>query len=293
MEAEPTAAAEADPVVEVGQQTLQALRLLRQDGLAALVTVAMLAVPAVLMGGLSLSLLIAPLFPAFQAAQYAPLTLVQALKPLQVHSFFIYSGIFLAWLALYRAVLVPLLRAALLNRLMSLGVGERLSGSEPWLRLFPNLHELLQTLGHKWSRILGGLLLGVLPGLVWACFFALAELVCVLEGRAGLNALRRSRSWMEASGNLARYLKVQGVLWGLWLLLTWLLGQLWGLWLGPPEGFGRWCFQVSLPGLLLLPLETAQDFVFYADLQVRRRRFERLFQQLLVKEDPLEQVLVE
>lgn len=293
MEAESKSEGVGEPAVEVLGQGLQALRLVLRDGVRAYGTVGVLGIPAILVGGLSLSLLIAPLFPALFAAQHAPLTLVDALKPLQVHSFFIYAGILGVWMGIYRALILPLIRAALLNRLMGLGVGEHLSSTEAWLRLFPNLPELFQTLGQKWSRVLGGSLLGVLPGVVWACFSALAELVCLMEGRAGPEALRRSRRWMEGPGNLSRYLRVQVLLWLLWAGLALGLGGLWRMLLGAPEGFLSWSFQLALPGLLLLPFETAQDFVYYADLQVRRRHFERLFQKILVHSERLEQVLVE
>lgn len=248
---------------------------------AAVLSAASLILPAaMLLGGLAW-LTLTPLYPILFTWETNPVRIFDAFKPLQSHSLAIYSGLFGLGLTLMHGLVVPLARVALLVGYSSLAVGERVQPLEAWYRLVPIFRLMVETLwARAWRVALGTLLLG-LPGLILALFYSQAELVMLLEGRSGPDALKRSQRWMEESLALARYLSIWILVW----LVGWGFAVLWqAAWmrvLGTPTHFLSWTLRWSVPILLVLPLEAALSLLFYTDLQVRQQAFRRVLEDVM------------
>lgn len=253
-------------------------RLVRRWGMAGFWCSASLLLPATFGLGLLAWLLLSPLFPVVLAWEAVPTQIFEALRPLQSHALTIYAGLFGGGVILLQGLVIPLTQVALLVGYSSLAIGERLVPLEAWYRLVPVLRLVVWTLwARAWRVVLGwGLLL--LPGLILSLFYSQAELVTLLEGRSGPDALARSRRWMENTDALGRLI-------GVWLLL-WLLGTGVGLlWhqlclylMGQPSHFLSWALRWVVPVVVMLPLHAAVGLLFYTDLQVRQQAFRRAFE---------------
>ena len=119
-----------------------------------------------------------------------------------------------------------------------------------------------------------GLVLLIVPGIIFSLWFYVLVPVVVLEGVAGTTALGRSRELMR--GNLGKAFLV-GLLVG---LVAAILGAIIGAGIGLVMGlFGAshqiiQVFAQSVSGTLLLPIQIAPFTLLYYDLRIRKEAFD-------------------
>jgi len=106
----------------------------------------------------------------------------------------------------------------------------------------------------------GGVLLGVVPGIVFGVWFCLSDVVVVLEGERNLGALRRSQRLVKGHGGKAlALLLVSFLMAALTLILNWLLSG------HPGAGLLWW-----LMGVVVAPFQYALRVLLYFDLRARQ-----------------------
>lgn len=108
--------------------------------------------------------------------------------------------------------------------------------------------------------VVGGLILAVVPGILFGVWFCLADVAVVLEGERDLNALKRSQRLVRGYGGKALALLLVGIL----------ASSL-------PGGFVRWMVKGTAGGLLsglmgivATPFQYALYVLLYYDLKARK-----------------------
>ena len=172
------------------------------------------------------------------------------------------SSVLLALYALGLGVLIAAIADAYLGR--PLGVRQAFS------RVRPLLASLLGGYVLAGLRIVLGLLLLVIPGLVWAMSYLLVTQAVVVEGKGARAALERSKELSRGGrGRLALLGLVVGLI---------QLALQWGFAAVLPAAVQRVPLLAlllqQLPAILVLPLYPAVLTVAYFDLRVRKEAFD-------------------
>lgn len=172
------------------------------------------------------------------------------------------SSVLLALYALGLGVLIAAIADAYLGR--PLGVRQAFS------RVRPLLASLLGGYVLAGLRIVLGLLLLVIPGLVWAMSYLLVTQAVVVEGKGARAALERSKKLSRGGrGRLALLGLVVGLI---------QVALQWGFAAVLPAAVQRLPLLAlllqQLPAILVLPLYPAVLTVAYFDLRVRKEAFD-------------------
>lgn len=171
---------------------------------------------------------------------------------------------------LFLFVFVPLCHAAMIHNISASYLGESLSAAESYGRATPRLLGLLGSQILAGLIVVLGLLMLIVPGIIFAFWFYVVAPVVVLEGISGTSALGRSRELMR--GNIGK-----AFLLGLVLAI---LGGIIGAILGAINGFIPWphpaiaTFFQTLIQAVVLPIQTAAVILFYYDLRIRKEAFD-------------------
>lgn len=89
-------------------------------------------------------------------------------------------------------VILPLTNAAVIHAVSKVYLGQQVSAGEAIRRGLSRLLPLIWTSILMGLAIMGGFILLVIPGIIAAILFGLAQHVVVIEGRSGTTALKRS-----------------------------------------------------------------------------------------------------
>lgn len=123
-------------------------------------------------------------------------------------------------------------------------------------------------------RVFFGLLLFIIPGILWSLSYALVVPVVLVEGQKAAPSLRRS--WQLVKGNRKKVLAVMVVVW----VLQWLLGfgvkEIVGLFLAQ-EALSSGLLQTALTdavSMCLTPLVVIADILLYYDFRIRKEGFD-------------------
>jgi hypothetical protein len=108
-----------------------------------------------------------------------------------------FSGIFV-----FSVIFLPLCSAALTHNISAAYLGKDLSAGDSYKRAAPRLAGLIGTQILAGIIVLLGLILLIVPGIIFSLWFYVLVPVVVLEGIAGSGALGRSRELMR--GNLGK-----------------------------------------------------------------------------------------
>ena len=98
---------------------------------------------------------------------------------------------------IFAYVIVPVTNAAMLYAISRVYLGQSVTVGQSFRFAFPRLLPLLGTWILAGLAIMGGLLLCIVPGVIFSFWWALATQVVVLENLAGQAAMRRSRFLMK------------------------------------------------------------------------------------------------
>lgn len=170
----------------------------------------------------------------------------------------------------FMVVVWPLVQAALIYVISGVILGEQLSAGEAFRRARGRIIPLFGTQFLAGIVVVLGLLLLVVPGIIFALWFMLIAPVVVLERISGSRGMSRSKELMRE--NLGKGFALSAIV----SLLGWCVG------------FGAGFVLAILPlphpaffdvGLLLvqavvLPIQTAPMILLYYDLRVRKEGFD-------------------
>jgi hypothetical protein len=171
---------------------------------------------------------------------------------------------------IFAVVLMPLCMAALMHNISASYLGENLSAGQSYARAAPRLLPLLGTQILGGLIVMLGLLLFIIPGIIFSLWFFILAPVVVLEGLAGTKALGRSRELMR--GNLGKAFLLG--------LLVSILGGIIGGVLGAVAQLIPWphpslgIFFNTAVQAIVLPIQTAPVILLYYDLRIRKEAFD-------------------
>jgi hypothetical protein len=173
-------------------------------------------------------------------------------------------------IVIFAIVLLPLCSAALVHNISATYLGENLTAGQSYARAAPRLLGLLWTMILSMLTIWLGILLLIVPGIIFSLWFLLITPVVILECKSGSKAMGRSRELMR--GNLNK-----GFVLG---LTVWVFGFLFGLALGTltswaplPHPAVRLFLNTVLQAIIL-PIQTAPWILLYYDLRIRKEAFD-------------------
>jgi hypothetical protein len=165
---------------------------------------------------------------------------------------------------------MPLCAAALVHNISASYLGEDLTAGQSYARAAPRLLPLLGTQMLSTLVILLGLILLVVPGVIFSLWFLVIAPVVILERKAVTSALGRSRELMR--DNLGK-----GFMLG---FVVGILSAILGFALGLLTSFVPWphptinAFVQTVLQALLLPIQTAPWILLYYDLRIRKEAFD-------------------
>jgi hypothetical protein len=103
-----------------------------------------------------------------------------------------------------------------------------------------------------------GFLLLIIPGIIWGISYSLALVVCVVEGAKGMDALKRSKSYVKNywAPVFLRFIAVG--------ILSALVGMIFSMFIpNDPDG----SYFTSIAGLITTPFTTIYAYLLYRDLK--------------------------
>lgn len=166
-------------------------------------------------------------------------------------------------------VVIPLAQAALIFNISGAILGERITAGESYRRAAGRLWPLLGTQILVGLVVMLGLIMCVVPGVIFSLWFMVTAPIVVLERLWATKAMGRSRELM--SGNLGKGFVLLLVV----FLLTLVIGMGTGMALGAIRVhpfFGE--AGALIVEALLLPVQTAPLILFYYELRVRKEAFD-------------------
>ena len=179
-------------------------------------------------------------------------------------------GLRMIGVGLFTLILMPLCTAALIHNISATYLGERLSAGDSYARAMPRVLPLLWTQFLVGVVVMLGILMFVVPGIIFSLWFSVAIPVVILESMAGFRAMGRSRQLVR--GNLDKALKLG--------LAVFFLSFIFGMVINALVRFVPWphpalaTFVVSILPALWLPIQTAPSILLYYDLRIRKEAFD-------------------
>lgn len=246
-----------------------ALRHRRTVGVAGL-----LVLPACVGVGALEAIALAPFFKVVDALVHDPFSLLETLDDLQYRSILIYAGLYNLGLWVVYRLVASLVKLVVIAEVSASWVGEETSVEDMLLRAIPLLRPYFRAWLLREALLALGLVILLLPGMIAYMLYSQVELVVLLEGRTGTDALRRSSRLMERWDTLYRYSGMLLYLTVLAWLVDWGVETVWSLLLGSPGSFFSLLLQDGLSLTLLLPVEALASVIFYTDLRTRQRAFD-------------------
>jgi len=180
------------------------------------------------------------------------------------------AAVGLIGLAVFLIVLMPLCTAALTHNISASYLGEDLTAGQSYGRAAPRLAALIGTQLLSGLIIFAGLLLCLVPGIIFALWFMVIAPVVILEAKAGPSAMGRSKELMR--GNLDKGFTLGFVVGILTYIITFGLNTLTALVPWPHPSLGIFAQTVLLA--IILPLQTAPWILLYYDLRIRKEAFD-------------------
>ncbi len=171
---------------------------------------------------------------------------------------------------IFSFVLIPLCTAAMIQNISASYLGEDLSAGASYGRAAPRFLPLMGTQVLVFLVVMVGLVLLIIPGIIFSLWFLIVGPVVILEGVGGTSALGRSRELMR--GNLGKGFSLMFVVGILCAVLGWIFGLLIGLVPWPHASLALFV-QTVLPGLWL-PIQTSPLILLYYDLRIRKEAFD-------------------
>jgi hypothetical protein len=173
------------------------------------------------------------------------------------------------FLVLY-GVASPVAAGALYVALDASCRGRSMTTAQAYRRLSGRMGRYLGVVALRGVVVALGLLCFVVPGIVFALVLSQADVAAVLEGRAGVAALARSRALMRDGPARLRVLLLTLCLIIAGILLGQILYAGYGVLAGDaPDGFVASVLVAAAAWSLMLPLQAAAMLLFYHDLRVR------------------------
>lgn len=173
-------------------------------------------------------------------------------------------------------VFMPLATGAITYAVSEQYLGRRISIGQSYSRAAGHLGTIVGSGFLVGMVVLLGLILFIVPGILFILSYAVVIPVVVIEGLGATASMERSKSL--AQGHRGRVFLVLLVLWFLSILLG--IGVAIGAAtvfgparLGQPQPLGAEAFQ-NLVGLLTAPLGTIAAVILYYDLRVRKEGFD-------------------
>jgi len=248
------------PEKGVADILIEAFQLYRQHAKPLLLTCALLFVPAALVNSLARSAILGPTVAAMQAGgdpsgvAGSLGVYVLGLIGTLVTGFFLYG------------IIVPLTNGALTIAVADRILGGNAGWREVWMLLFRRLGLLLSALIPAAIVIALGCVFFLIPGLVFALFFAFVSPVVLIEGIGGRAALERSTTlvrsdWLRVALVLLTFALVRGV------------AQVLGSALVPPGSIFFGSLLSDLVTMVLLPIPVLGAVLLYFDIRRKRDNF--------------------
>ena len=176
----------------------------------------------------------------------------------------------LVGIAVFAIVFMPLCSAALVHNISATYLGEDLTAGQSYARAVPRLLGLIGTQFLATVVIFLGMILCVVPGIIFALWFLVLAPVVILEGKAGPSAMGRSRELMR--GNLDKGFVLALVVGILTFIIAYALGKLTSLVPWPHASIAM--FVQTVLQAVLLPIQTAPWILLYYDLRIRKEAFD-------------------
>jgi hypothetical protein len=247
------------PEKGVADILMEAFQLYREHAKPLLLTCALLFVPAAIVNSLARAAILGPTVAVVQAGDPSAVAgslwvYVLGLIGTLVTGFFLYG------------IIVPLTNGAL-----TIAVGDRILGGnagwrEVWMLLFRRLGLLLTAVIPAAVVIAVGCVFFLIPGLIFALFFAFVSPVVLIEGIGGRAALERSTTlvrsdWLRVALVLLAFALVRGV------------AQVLGSALVPPGSIFFGSLVSDLVTMVLLPIPVLGAVLLYFDIRRKRDNF--------------------
>jgi hypothetical protein len=150
-------------------------------------------------------------------------------------------------------IVVPVTNAAVIHAVSRKYLGQDVTAGAAIKRGFAVLLPLIGTTILMSLAIMGGLILLIIPGILFALWFSLAQHVVVIEGQSGSAALKRSKQLVRP------YLGTFIILWIILIVIGLALGFVAGI---VPQAHARLVVTVLLEAIFTI-LFTAALVVFY------------------------------
>ena len=173
-------------------------------------------------------------------------------------------------LIVYGLILSPLCQAAMVHNISASYLGEAISAGQSYSRALSRLLPLLGSQIMAGVIILIGLLLLIVPGIIFSLWYFVLVPVVVLESVSGSTALGRSRELMR--GNLGKGFVLGFTVNILVIIITWGF-QFLGRMIPWPHFVFMQVYNIAVQALLL-PIMTAPFILLYYDLRIRKEAFD-------------------
>ncbi len=171
---------------------------------------------------------------------------------------------------LFFVIVWPITQGALVNNISAGYLGKDIGAWECYKKAAPRFPKLL------WTQILGsvivclGLILFVVPGVIFSLWFLLIPVVVMLEGVGGVKGLGRSRELM--SGNLGKGFLISLVAGLLVAVIQW--GVSYVVFMVPWPHTSMPVFLLNIIAGILIPIQLAPITLLYYDLRIRKEAFD-------------------
>jgi hypothetical protein len=249
------------PEKGVADLLVEAFRLYRAHAKPLLLTCALLFVPAAIVNTLARAAILGPTVALAQAGDPAAVAMAG--------SFWVYIlglvGTLVTGFFLY-GIIVPLTNGALTISVADRILGGNAGWREVWMLLFRRLGLLLSAVVPAAIVVALGCVFFLIPGLVFALFFAFVSPVVLIEGIGGRAALERSTTlvrsdWLRVALVLLSFALVRG------------LAQVLGTALVAPGSIFFGSLLSDLVTMVLLPIPVLGAVLLYFDIRRKRENF--------------------
>ena len=247
------------PEKGVADILMEAFQLYREHAKPLLLTCALLFVPAAIINSLARAAILGPTVAVVQAGDPSVVAgslwvYVLGWMGTLVTSFFLYG------------IIVPLTNGALTIAVADRILGGNAGWREVWMLLFRRLGLLLTAVIPAAVVISLGCVFFLIPGLIFAVFFAFVSPVVLIEGLGGRAALERSTTlvrsdWLRVALVLLAFALVRGV------------AQVLGSALVPPGSIFFGSLVSDLVTMVLLPIPVLGAVLLYFDIRRKRDNF--------------------
>jgi hypothetical protein len=160
----------------------------------------------------------------------------------------------------------PMIRAALIFEISASYLAQPHTATEAYTLVRSRLWPMVMTNLAIYFISLAGYFACCLPGIIAQLVFMLAGPAVVLEGRFGMDALKRSVELLK--WNFIKALLLAGAMFALIVLLGYILMPLTFQFLVPNESIAMFLTRATEP--LLLPLGVGAVTLFYYDIRIRK-----------------------